>query len=168
MSGARRTASPAFAGVVTPLQRRVLGVAGRVERCGAACRDRRVTSRRKRRKPRPAATRTADPNRLRRPARSAQLAGYPQPAPGLRSWPSGLARRRRALETVRKVLTRLAPGTAPGTAPGSAVLRRLTCDSRPPADLRHPSADRGMSAALAVPGRRVYSCRPCRPWRALS
>jgi hypothetical protein len=48
----------------------------------------------------------------------------------------------------------------PGRRPGSHVLSRLMRDSCPPTDLRHPSADRGMSERLE--SRRIRRWPMCR------
>ena len=57
---------------------------------------------------------------LRRPASR----GKPQPAPGVRSWPSGPARRRCALETVEKVVT--SPGATGCAVPLETVEKVVT------------------------------------------
>ena len=72
---------------------------------------------------------------LRRPASR----GKPQPAPGVRSWPSGPARRRCALETVEKVVT--SPGATGCAVPLDAlhVRLRLMVDTLASPDAWHRS-----------------------------
>jgi hypothetical protein len=55
---------------------------------------------------------------------------------GVRAVAAARAARRAALKTVQKFLTRTLGGTLGGTLWGELVLRRLTCDSLPPGDLR--------------------------------